>query len=105
MKIKDSLVRVHISKECWDSGLLRPFFEDVLPKEDVAMYFRVTNCDWDPDANCYVFKIPFLVGDRDADVYIPREYVRGMSVQHDNKASTEDMQQIGFQPKTKAAGA
>ena len=104
MKVKDAIVRVYISRECWDSGMLRPFFEDVLPREEVPIYFRVTNCDWNPEANCYVFKIPFLVGGGEADVYIPREHVRGISVQREAKVSTEEMQQIGFQPRAKAVG-
>jgi hypothetical protein len=77
MKVQDAIVRVYISRECWDSGMLRPFFEDVLPKDEVPIYFRVTNCDWDPEANCYAFKIPFLVGGGEADVYIPANMFAG----------------------------
>ena len=98
MDIKNAVICVHIAKECWDSGVLRPFFEDVVPDvRDLPIYFRATNCAFDQDSRCYVFKIPFLQeGAGVADVHIPREHVLGISVQHDTKSSKEEMRKLGF---------
>lgn len=104
---KDEVVRVYLRKECWESGLLFPFFEGALPENDVPIYFRAKNCEFDSGANCYVFKqIPYLHDmAKKADVYIPREFVYGISVHHNEKSSDAEMGQIGFQPRTKAAGS
>jgi hypothetical protein len=102
---KDAVIRVYLKKECWESGLLFPFFEDVLPEADVPIYFRAKSCEFDSGANCYVFKqIPYLRAmDKKADVYIPKEFVYGISVHHNEKSSDAEMGQIGFHPRTKAA--
>lgn len=101
MKIKDKVIRVYLKKEGWDSGLLWPFFEGTLPDNpDLRLYFRVTNCEFDVESNCYVFRdVPYLRVDRKADVYIPREFVYGLSARHIGD-SEQDMRRIGFQTKT-----
>jgi len=103
---KDAVVRVYLRKEHWNSGVLWPFFEDPLPEEnDLPIYFRAKNCGFDPETNSYVFKqVPYLHGNKTADVYIPKEYVYGISV-HSETPSDAEMRKIGFEPRSKAAGA
>jgi hypothetical protein len=101
VEIKNSIIRVHITQAFWDCGILWPFFENAIPDlPDVPLYFRVTNCGFDQDSGCYIFKIPFLREQHGiAEVYIPREYVRGLSVEHDFKASQLEMRTLGFQAR------
>jgi hypothetical protein len=101
MEIKNSMVRVHITRELWDCGVLWPFFEDAIPDvTNVPIYFRATNCAFDQDSGCYVFKLPFLREEHGiADVYVPREFVLGMSVERDVKSSPQEMSKLGFKAR------
>jgi hypothetical protein len=101
MELRNATIRVHIAKEYWDYGVLWPFFEaSTNDTNTLPIYFRVTNCAFDRDSNCYVFRIPFLLKPNEvAEVFIPRECVRGLSVQHDVKSSNEEMRKLGFSPR------
>jgi len=106
---KANIICVYIAMECWDSGLLQNFFYMLPQENNLPIYFMTDNCDFDAASNCYVFKIPRLHPDSPDtqdihDVYIPREYVRGICVKHGEK-SKQDMRMIGFQAGQKAAAA
>jgi hypothetical protein len=96
LKIKGAIVRVYIADGYWETGVLRPYFED--PQSDVhaPMFFRSDNCDFDSESRCYVFRLQQLgEGSTTRDVYIPERFVVGLAVRHGTEPP-EPMRQIGF---------
>ena len=57
VKIKNAIVRVYMVDGYWETGVLRPYFEDPQPDLHVPMFFRSDNCDFDPVSRCYVFRL------------------------------------------------
>lgn len=99
MKIEkgESWVCVFLRTGYWETGVLRDFLSTDFPDTtNLPSYFWSDNCDYDPVANCYQFRLPILYQKNVMDdIYIPREYVLVIRVHPDKP---KELGRIGFQP-------
>jgi hypothetical protein len=100
----EGYVCVFLRPGYWETGVLRDFLQgNPGDNRDLPAYFWADNCDYDPMANCYQFRLPVLYQkDVTDDLYIPHEYVLALRVHADKP---DEMGKIGFQPREAAIAA
>jgi hypothetical protein len=98
-KVENALVRVYIRDGFWETGVLRSYFQDLQPDLHTPMFFRSTNCDFDVDTRCYIFKLPELGREPPVlrDVFIPERFVVGLAVkQAADEEYSSTIGRVGF---------
>ncbi len=98
-KIENVLVRVYIDDGFWETGVLKPYFQDPQPNLHAPMFFRSTNCDFDVETRCYIFKLPELSKDPPVmrEVFIPERFVVGVAVkQAADEECNSTIGRVGF---------
>jgi hypothetical protein len=94
MKITDATVRVYLDSRYLKTGILWHYFYEEPTSDELTVMFRCNNCGFDDKANFFIFELTRLHSEVVEDVYIPREFIRGISVLRDTE--DDDSHKVGF---------
>ena len=94
MNITDATVRVYIDGTYLTTGILWHYFYEEPTSDQQTVMFRCKCCKFDEKANFFIFELPRLHSEITEDVYIPREFIRGITVLRDTE--DDDSHKVGF---------